>query len=205
MKSSRILSWAAALCLGTAVSVCAQTWTEQGDAGDLVSTSQQPAGTGPLLNIIGTLGGLDTVDMYCIDILDRTHFTATLQSTDLAGSPLWLFDPNSTGITSQEGWYISTPSQITGTYVLNPGTYYLAVSLHDIFAQDPGGSDIWTINPRSTEIPPDGPGAPGPLASWFGVWGQAGSYTLVLTSTGYCGGSVPALRGSWGKVKSLYR
>lgn len=205
MSESRVFTWAAALCLLITISASAQTWVEQGDAGDLVGTSQQTVGAGPLLNITGTLGGSDTVDMYCIDILDRTLFSATLQGTDVEGSPLWLFDPNSSGITSQEGYYISTPSQITGAFVLTPGTYYLAISLHDVFAQNPGGDFVWSTAPRSVETPPNGTGAPGPLASWLGTWPQSGSYTLALTATGYCGTPVASDTPSWGRLKTLYR
>lgn len=182
----------------------AQTWTEQGDAGDLVSTSQQTIGSGPLQHIIGTLGGSDTVDMYCIDITDKTLFLAMLQSNEIDGAPLWLFDPSGIGITSQEGFYINSPSTITGAYVLNPGTYYLAVSLHDVFAMDSGGFDIWSTAPRSVEIPPDGQGAPGPLASWRGTW-AGGNYDIVLRGTGYCGESTPTQTTSWGRVRTMYR
>jgi hypothetical protein len=204
MVGSRLLGFLAAMSVATAISASAQTWVEQGDAGDLVSTSQQTIGNGPLQHIVGTLDSFDTVDMYCINITDKTLFLAQLQSTDIGGAPLWLFDPNSIGITSQEGFYINSPSTITGLYVLNPGTYYLAVSLHDVFAQDPGGFDIWSTAPRSVEIPPDGQGAPGPLASWRGSW-TGGAYDIVLRGTGYCGDSTPTDQTTWGRVKTLYR
>src|SRR5205085_7830282 len=94
----------------------AQTWTETGDAGDLISTSQNTVGIGALTLITGSLGVsslFDTVDIYCITITDTAAFSAT---SSAPATPLWLFDTNGNGVTSQEGFYLITPSQITGAF-----------------------------------------------------------------------------------------
>lgn len=195
----------------TALTACATasyaqgTWDELvnglGDAGDLVATAQHTVGTGPLTTITGTLTnqGLpddDLVDMYCITITDPINFRATLSSSpgQTQYNPLFLFYPNSNGITSQEGFYAGTPSAI-GILVHPPvaGTYYLAIGTHDNYALNPVRQGIWTV--ANPETPPNGPGAPGPLDSWFrggGGPGGDGPYTITLAGASYCEVPEPA-------------
>lgn len=172
----------------------AQIWNEVGDAGDLITTEQNTVGMGALTTITGSLdpfGAGDYVDVYCITITDKTFFTATLSGSTI--NPLWLFDANKNGVTSQEGFYLNTPSQITGKFVANPGIYHLAISTHDILPFNPSLQDIWNTSPRSVETSPNGAGAPGPLASWllFGIPVGGGNYTIALTGTDYGNCVVP--------------
>ena len=169
----------------------AQTWTEVGDAGELVGTHQDTLGTGAMTTILGNLAvNTDAVDMYCIDIRDPLTFSATSSSPS---TPLWLFDLNGNGVTSQEGYYLTTPSKITGSFVQTAGIYYLAISMHDTLAYNSSSLDIWNNAPRSVETIPNGAGAPGPLASWsaFGAVLGAGPYTITLTGTDYGNCMVP--------------
>ena len=179
--------------LASAAASHAQTWTEIGDAGDLIATHQDTVGTGPLTTITGTLSGgpVDWADVYCIRITDRTTFTATVSGAFDDGIPLWLFDSNGNGITSQEGFYLSTPTMITGAFVpSSPGIYFLAISPHDTLPYSATG-DIWSGAPRSTETGPNGTGAPGPLLNW-NSFGSAfgGAYSINLTGAEY-GNCVP--------------
>ncbi len=169
----------------------AQTWSETGDAGNLISSSQNTIGTGSLTTIKGSLTpAFDFEDIYCITITDPTIFSATSSSPN---TPLWLFDIAGNGVTSQEGIYLNTPSKITGSFVSNSGIYHLAISDHDILAYNSASQDIWNSNPRSVETPPNGTGAPGPLASWspFGASLGLGNYTITLTGASYGNCSVP--------------
>jgi hypothetical protein len=175
-------------------------WNEQADAGHLVNTSQQTVGIGPLTQINGSLGfnsslGFD-VDMFCISIEDTAAFTATVVIGN--GSPfgaailiLWLFDDSGHGITSQEGFYLNTPTKITGAHVPAPGRYHLAISQHDVLPYSPGGQ-IWSVAPRSIETPPNGLST-GPLTTWraVGTGIGVGAYSISLTGTQACCQEVP--------------
>ena len=186
------------LVLTTGTAGASMVWTEQGDAGELVGTHQTPTGTGSLDTIDGVLGNntfglVDVdVDVYCVYIATPGLFSATVALA--AGSPtmasilqLWLFDSNGIGITSQEGFYLSTPTKITGSFVNSAGKYYLAVSDHDIVPYTALSQTIWSVAPRSIETPPNGSGS-GPLASWspFGFQNGTGQYSIELTGTGFC-------------------
>ena len=174
----------------------AGVWTESGDAGSLMGTHQTPTGTGTLTSILEMLNGnpfVPDVDMYCIDIVDPSQFTATVAyamgSAAFAAVPiLWLFDFQGHGVTSQEGFYLMTPTKITGTYIPNPGKYYLAISPHDVAAFSSTAGAIWSGAPRSIETPPNGIGASGALTSWssFGAAFGTGAYKIDLTGAGYC-------------------
>jgi hypothetical protein len=187
----------AALC--PSMAMAGIVWNEQGDAGSLVGTSQQTIGIGPLTQINGNLGfnaGFD-VDMFCITIADTAAFGATITLGN--GSPqggslliLWLFDDNGYGITSQEGFYLMSPTQITGAYVPAPGRYHLAITRHDVLPYGSAGQ-MWTPVPRSVETPPNGV-SPGPVVSWapFGTGIGIGPYSIALTGTQACCQEVPA-------------
>ena len=67
----------------------AVNWTEVGDAGDLLSTAQEPMGNGPLRNIYGTISTNADVDLYRIFISDPTSFSASVTSTSGNFSIRW--------------------------------------------------------------------------------------------------------------------
>jgi hypothetical protein len=53
-----------------------------------------------------------------------------------------------------------------GFFLAGAGTYYLAVSYDAVYPYSGGGS-IWNLI-YTSQRPPDGPGAPGPVTSWSG-------------------------------------
>lgn len=56
-------------------------WTEVGDAGQLLSTAQQPKGDDRLRNIYGTISTNNDVDLYKLYISNPTTFSAAVSST----------------------------------------------------------------------------------------------------------------------------
>ena len=73
--------FAALILLGVAAlapTARAQTWTEVGDAGDLIATAQTTVGAGAITQITGSLPLSDDVDLYCV----------RLTSVPPAGTPL---------------------------------------------------------------------------------------------------------------------
>jgi len=199
---------AAVLVLAVPFAAHAQTWTEGGDAGDLVATAQQTAGTGPLTTINGTLASATDVDMYCI------HLNATpsggsplvqLLCVAIGGPNAWLFDSNGIGVETDETCAGNYKMLLAPNGSLAPGTYYVAVSYSEVDPQSAGGP-IWlpsVLGPRA----PDGPGAAGALTGWAGTPNvqPLNPYSVMLTGFGYCSAAVPALHATWGVLKSHYR
>lgn len=169
---------AALMCCGMAFG---QVWNEQGDAGELPGTAQVPIGSGPLTGITGTRAS--DADMYLIRIVDAVGFGATTNNGGSApDTQLFLFDAAGIGITHNDddpggGTLLST---ITGAFVPGPGDYLLTVSSYNYDPLNPGGLLIWNNTPFSIERPPDGPGAPGPVASWSGTAFTNGGYQIDL-------------------------
>ncbi len=162
-----------------------QVWDEIGDAPDL-PPGQITVGVGSLDTISGSLiPGVD-VDMYCISILDVDAFSATTVGGASWDTQMWLFDVDGLGVSFKDDDVGSLQSTLTGTFVTDPGIYFLAVSRYSNDALDIGGSEIWLDSPFTTERAPDGPGAPGPIAGWDGAaTGTAGFYHIFLTGAGY--------------------
>ena len=77
----------------------AVNWQEVGDAGDLLSTAQEPEGNGPLRNIRGTVSTNADIDLYKIFISDPTTFSASVTSaTGIFDSVLALFNSGGFGV-----------------------------------------------------------------------------------------------------------
>src|SRR5688500_1258917 len=55
-------------------------WIEAGDAGQLVSTAQEPTGDSRLRNIYGTISTNNDVDLYRIYVSNPTTFSAAVNS-----------------------------------------------------------------------------------------------------------------------------
>jgi len=176
--------WVAPLAMLAMVAAAnAQTWAEVGDAGELPTTFQDPTGSGPLTAITGTAGGQD-VDLYNIRIVNPAGFSATTVGGATWDTQLWLFHkpprtPN--GVTFNDDSQGTLQSTLTGQFVPAPGDYLLGISAYDRDAADPAGLEIWADVPFGVERPPDGPGAPGPLAGWVGTGFGSGTYTIALT------------------------
>lgn len=194
----------AALLLVLATPVHAQTWTETDDAGDLVSTAQNTAGSGPLTTINGTFGSPSDVDMYCININAPASFLAHINCVMFTNPDLWLFDAAGNGIALDDacaaGWVL-----IPSSFVSTSGPYYLAISGDSRDALSAGGN-IWLSPWVSGARAPDGPGAAGTLLGWGGnATLTSSSYSITLAGTTFCDAATPAGARSWGRMKTLYR
>ena len=81
----------------------------------------------------------------------------------------------------------------------------IALVLYDGHGRE-GGQEIWSDTPFDVERAPDGAGAGDPtVASWNGGGFSSGAYRIVLTGVEYCGGPVPTIDSTWGKIKSTYK
>ncbi len=158
----------------------AQTWYEQGDAGDTPETAQG-TGSGPISDIQGTLDA-DDVDMYAIYIADPASFSATTVGGATFDTQLWLFDANGRGVVHNDDSGGTLQSRIDNSTGCIPasGVYYLAVSRYN---RDPIGCDgglIWNNSPFGAIRCPDGPEAGSRVNGWAGSTGAGGTYTIVL-------------------------
>ena len=185
-----------------------QTWSEIGDAGNLVSTAQTTVGPGAITQITGTLPLSDDVDLFCI----------RLTSPPPAGTPLvqlgclatqspnvWLFDAAGNGVFTNETCAFGNKTLLAPNVTLPAGTYYVGVSYYNRNAVSAGGN-IW-IPGVPGQRTPDGPGASGPLVGWAGVviMNPPNAYTIALSGFSACTGPTPVSRSTWGLVKSHYR
>lgn len=211
MKTLLVASLATAGLLTAGAS--AQSWTEIGDAGDIISGVQNTVGTGPLTTISGATSTSDTVDAYCITITNPADFYATAASVidPLASvtwdTRLWLFDSSGNVLLGNDDTFsdglqstLSDPGTFTGLtgggvnptasgISLTAGDYILVISGYNYDALDASGSAIITLSGLFSEL--HGPNAgTGPLASWGGTLFGSGSYTLALNGATYC--QVPA-------------
>ncbi|MCK6455699.1 MAG: DVUA0089 family protein [Phycisphaerae bacterium] len=170
------------------------TWTEQGDAPELLP-GQDTQGQGPLNAISGAISFPGDVDLYCIRIDDALNFQATTVGGATFDTQLFLFDPAGTGIVHNDDDPLGggTRSRITGQFVPGPGIYVLAISAYNRDPLNPAALLIWNNAPFNVERPPDGPGAPGPLAQWLNDTAVNAPYTIQLTGCSFCSGSFPSI------------
>lgn len=203
----RVLRSALLSLAGVAVAasaVTAQSWNEQGDAGDLPASAQVTVGTGQLLFLYGLLSNVQDVDMYCIRVVNSAAFVANFQCAVHEGPVPYLFDASGAGVETNEtcaGGF----KQLTSTYVGAPGIYYLAVAHYGRTATSSMGS-IWLSGVPGLRTP-DGPGAAFPVTGWAGspVLGPINPYAFALAGCEPCLSPVATEPGTWGKVKALYR
>ena len=184
----------------------AATWNEVGDAGNSIAGAQSTAGTGPLTTIQGQLAFDTDEDLYCIRVVDPAQFRAWLLCGSFADNDLWLFDVNGFGVAGNDGCQFGQ-TNVGTPLVTTPGIYYLAITPSDREAFHPGVAPIWNPPATGSQRAPDGPGAPGPLASWGGpgVVSFFNNYTVNLTGAEFCDPATPAEPVSWGRMKVLYR
>ena len=176
MLRPNIVALLLALTAATA-SAFAQVSNEVGDAGDVPWTVQSPAGLYALNQINGALQFDSDVDLYCIEVLNPTQFSASLQC-----------------------------GKTIPTGIVSIGTYYVAVAPFGRQAMSAGG-DMWQNALFTGPRAPDGPGAASNLIGWSGAVAIPGvtPYTINFTGASYCGTVVPAEAQSWGALKSTYR
>ena len=190
--------------IATAATSRAQAWVEQGDAGDLVSSSQLTVGNGPLTTISGNLPIDADVDMYCISVTDPVNFRAYLTCAAISQNDIWIFNAGGLGIARDRGCQ-SSQTRVGAPIVTTAGFYYLAVSGNDARAQN-AGSDLWLIGtPVNGQAAPNGPAAGLPLTAWLGGVVNPVAYTIQLVGASFCDGIVPTSPRSWGATKVIYR
>jgi len=196
------------LCMTIGV-VAAQAWDEVGDAGELPGSAQVPTGPGPLTVITGLIAANGDADMYLIEITDPACFVATTcNAATSIDTQLWLFDENGMGVTfdDDDPTGCGLQSRITGNACPFPaGCYLLAISTYNNDALNSAGLKIWANSPFGVERCPDGPGAPGPIASWDGAGFSSGTYQIDLSCVASCGGPTPVEPTTWGRLKNIYR
>ena len=169
--------WAFTTACALLASAWAQTWNEQGDAGDLPETAQS-TGSGPLTAIQGTLD-VNDVDMYAIYITDPASFSASTVGATTWDTQLWLFDADGKGVVSEDdtGGLQSTIDNTNGC-IPGPGLYYLAITRYN---KDPLGCEggaLWSSNDNNC---PNGPESTSRVNGWTTSSGTAGDYTINLT------------------------
>jgi hypothetical protein len=169
--------WALLTIGALTLSASAQTWTEQGDAGDLPETAQS-TGSGTLSQIQGSLD-VNDVDMYAIYITDPAAFRASTVGGATWDTQLFLFDANGVGVVAEDdtGGFQSTINNAAGC-ITAPGLYYLAITRYN---KDPLGCNeggLWSFNDNNC---PNGAEATSRVNSWTSSTGTAGSYTIFLT------------------------
>ena len=172
----------------------AQTWTEDGDAPDLLP-GQTTVGDGAITTISGTLTAGTDVDLYAIMIDDPASFSAQTCGLTSIDSALYLFDESGNGVAMSEDG-CGTQSSITNLFVTTAGLYYVAMTGYDYDPQNASALEIWNDSPWDTERAPDGPGAPGPLAGWGGSSGASGAYSIALTGASFAEYGPPPATGA---------
>ena len=133
MRRSGIVRWAfVSLLIAGAAPAGAQTFTEPGDAGDLVPTAAVvPAGT---TKIIGSLGPQFEVDLYRLTFPQRSRATFSCHPTgEWFDEDFTLFD---------EVGHPVLVSDYAFTSDLAAGTYHLALTDWDALATDAAGNNI---------------------------------------------------------------
>jgi len=173
-------------------------WVEQGDAGELIDTAQNPEGDGALGSIGGHLeaGG---ADLYSIDICDASIFSAAVAGGPFFDSQLFLFDAEGHGVVMNDDHDGSLLSRLTGALLPGPGVYYLGISEFDRDPVNEDGLEIWADGPSAEERSPDGPGGDGMLAGWT-IGGFTG-HAYVIELTGAC---FPVIGTCWGRCPADY-
>lgn len=204
-------AFAALVLLGLAplaTTARAQTWSEVGDAGNLVATAQTTVGSGAITQITGSLPLSDDVDLYCVKLTSVPPAGTPLVQLACLGqqSPnVWLFDAAGNGVFTNETCAFGSKTLLAPSVSMAPGTYYVGVSYYNRNAISAGGN-IW-IPGVAGQRTPDGPGAALPLSGWAGIviMNPPNPYTINLTGFAACDAATPSLRSTWGNVKSYYR
>lgn len=172
------------LTLGLAGRTAAFTWSEAGDAGELLGTAQIVSGSGQLEGIQGSFLENDT-DLYQIYIADSASFSATTVGGSTVDTQLFLFDSSGVGVSFNDddpGGNGVLQSTLSAVFVPSAGLYYLAITRFDRDAYSAGGL-IWNNSPYEAERIPDGPGAQGALAGWTGPTSADSFYQIFLRGT----------------------
>jgi hypothetical protein len=160
-----------------AVPAHAVNWQEVGDAGDLLSTAQEPLGNGSLRNIRGTISTNADVDLYRIFISSPTTFSASVTSTSgNFDSVLALFNSGGYGVYGNDDAKLGdSGAGLPAGSLLGPqapGWYYIAIFGLDTMPT--GGNGFMpdhyiapdTSAPFTSVLSASGPGGASPLTGW---------------------------------------
>ncbi|MBD2061335.1 DVUA0089 family protein [Funiculus sociatus GB2-A5] len=195
----------------------AATFTEIGNAGELLSTSQavstQPPGT-PLTSILGIITAGEDIDLFQIYVNGVNPFSVTTVGTGTTiDTQLFLFNSAGIGIFGNDD-DAGTPQSTIPSTLLSAGVYYLAIST---FGDSPisAGGEIFP-SPLLGVQGPTGAGGASPLSAWFrdSFDDNIGTYTINLTGAEFTTGSTPVpyephsalgvlVLGIWGAVSSF--
>lgn len=186
LRTFQSRAWLACLVLGSLVAsrASAQTWTEIGDAGELLSNYQNAYGTGALTAINGTIAN-NNADIFGIYISNPGIFSATT-SGDLSDPQLFLFRLDGTGILGNDdtggalGLQAQLPAGDSRLTVLSAGHYILALSGYDRDPLDFSGNPLFEDHYPGLDLALSA----GPLAQWGGT-SSTGDYTITLTGASF--------------------
>lgn len=194
-------------CILGSTALAGPDWIEDGDAGRLIGNAQDTTSVGRINSIAGTLGGLDTEDVYQLIIENADDISSPIDfglmpGGDPAFNPaIWLFDSEGYGVLGNDddpilggpGARLTTPSTDGVTLLLPPGIYYIAVTesgnvplsfLEGFSDTGKGGfEEIFFFKDLLEVSGPDGLGGDNPLAGWSGGAGSAGTYGINITPT----------------------
>ncbi|MEN3000795.1 MAG: hypothetical protein ABDI19_03005 [Armatimonadota bacterium] len=169
------------------IGALAQTWTEQGDAGDLPTTAQIISSPGatpcrtPVTRIQGFLSARDA-DMYVICITDPDNFAASTVNLVGFDTQLFLFRCDGVGVVHNDDTGVLLQSTINNSpgCIPSPGVYLLAITRYNLDPADVLGQLLWNDAPFNQIRCPDGPGRDNPMATWTGASLEGGLYTIAL-------------------------
>jgi hypothetical protein len=187
----------------------AQTWTEAGDAGELVGTAQSTSGSGSLTSINGVLSGHGDVDVYCVQLTSVPPSGLPLvwvSCASHADPTPYLFSAAGIGLDANMTCAGGLKETVAPNISLVPGQYYVAVAHGDWLPQSAGGA-IWQML-FTGPMWPNGPGAGSPLTGWVGplTFTAPAAYTLVLNPNYfvYCDTATPVESSTWGALKAQF-
>jgi hypothetical protein len=193
----------------TTTAALSQTWTETGDAGDLVGSAQSTNGSGSLTSINGVMSSHGDVDVYCVQLTSVPPSGLPLVSVACAShadpTP-YLFSAAGIGLDANMTCSGGLKETVAPNISLVPGQYYVAIAHGDWLPQSAGGA-IWQML-FSGPMWPNGTGAGSPLTSWVGpstVTAPA-SYTLILNPNYFvfCDTATPVETSTWGALKARF-
>ena len=186
MKNLLVIAMAA-----SAISANAFVWSESGDAGETLSTTQVTSGSGSLDAISGSYLSEDA-DLFCIRVMDWSAFSAT--TVGGAGSldtQLFLFTRAGMGIAAND----DSASGVQSTLNAGNGLYssrtngeivIIGTTLYDRDPVSSGGA-IFPDTPFTAVNGPTGPGGGSALLGFDANGDTAtGDYRIRLTGCAAC-------------------
>lgn len=158
----------------------AGTFTEIGDAGDLVTNYRTTTGSGFLDAITGRIASGTDADLFLIYISQPAIFQALATGFD---TQLFLFQKSGHGVMANDDGGGGLNARLRNVFpspsVSLPGFYLLGITSFDRDPVSLGGL-IFPSSPFSPIYGPTGPGGGQPLSGWTGT-GGTGNYVIRLT------------------------